>query len=263
MKIGGVQSSMYVSEVKQVRPALPKNSEIQATNTSSNKTDSFVFSKKAEDLLNIRSISDLEKLQFKSIISRASETESPAKTSPKEFLNTLSITEMDLVRRVHSLAESIKIESLSEEGAKNLLVQPGSAEDLDNNGLTTVGAGNFITFPPKNAPASFKKAWEDASEGLSFADIPMELPFMTGLANLHENKDGSVTSYEPTDPEWKNPFADSNYDYGKKIKEIVSGIEYQHSFGQVSEEQYKKEMSFYSRLTQGMAENQTSSEKAA
>lgn len=75
------------------------------------------------------------------------------------------------------------------------------------------------------------------------------------------DKDGSVTSYEPADSEWKNPFANSNYDYAKKIKEIVSGIEHQHSFGQLPEEQYKKKMSFYSRLMQGLAENQASNKK--
>lgn len=263
MKIGGASSVAYMSEVRNGKPSLPKSAGTPETSPLSKLNDEAVLSKKADNLLNLRSISELEKKQFSGILSRASAVESAVQKNPKEFLKTLSPTEMDLLRRAHSLADPIDISSLSDEGAQNLLVEPGAAQDLDNNGLTMVGKANTIAFPPRNAPASFKAAWEEATEGMSFADIPMHLPFMIGLANIHVDEKGAVTAYEPTDPEWRNPFADANYDYSTKIKEIVSGIRYQHSLGQMTDDRYKQEMGFYSRLKAGMTKFQTSNEIAA
>lgn len=253
MKINGAPSSWNLSGVKNAKNASPGISVPPATKSLPNKTDAVVLSKKADHLLDLRSISDLEKKQFQSILGRASEADLSEKSKAKEFLNSLSPRELDLVRLAHCLADPIDINSLSEEGARNLLVEPGAAQDLDNNGLTSVGKGNSFAFPPNNAPASFKKAWAEAIEGMNPLEIPMHLPFQIGLANIHKNEDGSVTAYEPGDPEWKNPYADSSYDYSKKIRETVAGIEYQHSMGQLSEARYQQEMGFYNCLKQGMA----------
>lgn len=237
--------------VKKHEASSTKASQTQPATVSPKEADSFEFSGKALDLLDRRSISDLERQQYKMILSRGAEP--GAASDPKAFLKTLSKNEMDLMRRAQSLADPIEIDSLTAEGAANLLVEPGAGRDLDNNGLTTVGKGNSIAFPSNTAPESFKAAWAKATEGMDPLQIPMHLPFMIGMANIHVDQNGAVTSYEPTDPEWKNPFADPGFDYSRTIKNIVAGIEKQHSIGGMTEEQYQKDMGFYKRLKQSMS----------
>jgi hypothetical protein len=246
MNVCNVQSMVSFLEVKKAGASSTPKNQIQTETPSSKESDAFEFSGKALDLLKRRSISDLEKQQYKMILTRAAEPGVSA--DPKAFLKTLSKSEMDLLRRAQSLADPIEINTLAAEGAANLLVEPGAARDLDNNGLTMVGKGNSIAFPSNNAPESFKAAWAKATEGMDPLDIPMHLPFMIGLANIHIDQNGTVTSYEPTDPEWKNPFADSEFDYSKAIQNIVAGIEYSHATGRMSEEQFQKDMGFYKSL---------------
>lgn len=228
---------------------------VTGNNTPEPATDRFILSEKADSLLNLRSISDLEKRQFKAIIGTASSQEN---LDPKAFLASLSKAELDLVRRVHCLADRIEVGNLSDEGARNLLVEPGAGEDLDNNGLIAIGKGNTIAFPPRNAPESFKKAWNDAvEEAGGMLDAPMHLPFMIGLANLHIAEDGTVTQIDPDDPQWRNPFADAGFDYGGKIDEVVAGLKYQNSIGLLPDEIFKRDMRFYGRVKEGMVHYRT------
>lgn len=256
MQIGGVTSAISLYHARRNQ----SNAESSTTLVPSASPASPVpavtceLSAKATDLLNRRSVSDLDKKQLQSLLSRA--VAENAQADPKTFLASLSPTELDLVRRAHCLADRIDVETLSYEGAYNLLVEPGAGQDLDNNGLTRIGIGNTIAFPPRNAPESFKAAWAKATESQeSLMDTPMHLPFMIGLANLHVAADGSVTSIAPDDPRWRNPFAAEDFDYAGKIDEIVSSIKYQYSRGQVSDQIFKRDMRFYSILTQEMQNN--------
>lgn len=103
---------------------------------------------------------------------------------------------MEVLRKVHSLANTIEGNSLSNEGAANLLAQPGAARDYNNDGLHTIGAGHMFAFPPDNAPAAFKQAWAEASENKELLDIPTQMIFAAGIANIGK---------EVGDPNWHNP----------------------------------------------------------
>lgn len=209
------------------------------------------ISSKALELMQRRQVSNDEVQQLKEILAKANAAN--AQSDPKSFLRGLSAADMEVLRKVHSLADAIDIPSLSQEGAANLLVPPGSARDLDNNGLTSVGAGNFFTFPPENAPESFKAAWASASENMSFADIPTEMIFAVGLANIHvDERSGRVTSVSPDDPNWRNPYADPGYDYRGAIDNITSSLKYNYEHNLIPKERYEQEMAFYTRVTKAM-----------
>lgn len=242
MSISPVGSSSYTVKTAASAVAASDTSAATPTTKTSASPDAVItLSSKAIDLMQRRQVSDEATRQFKGILAKANT--SNAQADPKVFLNGLSPSEMETLRAVHSLGNSINVSSLSNEGAANLLVQPGSAQDLDNNGLTSIGAGNLITFPPQNAPESFKAAWASASEGMSELDIPTHMIFAVGLANIGR---------EPGDPNWHNPYADSNYDYKGAVGSIKSALEYQYSKNMMSQEQYQKDMIFYNRLSKNM-----------
>lgn len=199
------------------------------------------LSSKALELMRLRQVSDEATQQFKDIIAKANALN--AQTDPKAFLNSLSVSDMEVLRKVHCLAETINVPSLTSEGAANLLVQPGSEQDLNNDGLTTTGAGNSFTFPPANAPESFKAAWASATDGMSFADIPTEMIFAVGLANIGR---------EPGDPNWVNPYADANYDYKAAVSNITSSLKYEYASNLIPQKQFQQETGFYSRLSQAL-----------
>lgn len=102
------------------------------------------FSAKAQELLKAREVSESQQETFRQILQKAEVAN--AQADPKAFLHSLSGAEMDTLREVHSLAQPIDLAAVNDEGAANLLIQPGSARDLDNNGLTTVGASHLIAF---------------------------------------------------------------------------------------------------------------------
>lgn len=132
-------------------------------------------------------------------------------------------------------------------------IQPGSARDLDNNGLTSIGAANMFTFSPENAPEAFKVAWASATDGMSFADIPTQMIFAVGLANIHyDARTGRVTSTEPRDPGWRNPYADPGYDYAGAVADLMGKLKHEFLQGLLTTAQYQHDMSFYTRLADAL-----------
>lgn len=213
----------------------------QSTQTSTSPDVVVTLSNRALELMRRRQISPENAQQYKDILAKVNA--SNAQADPKAFLHSLSSSDMEVLRQVHCLADSINISSLSKEGAANLLVQPGSAQDLNNDGLTAVGAGYRFTFPPENAPESFKAAWAAASEGMSDMDIPTHMIFAVGLANIGR---------EPGDPNWRNPYSDPNYDYKGAVSDSISSLKFSYDHGGMSKERYQSEMDFYTRLTKAM-----------
>lgn len=212
-----------------------------STPTSSGPDVVVTLSKKAIEQMQRLKISTENVQQFKDILAKANA--SKAQADPKAFLHSLSSSDMEVLRQVHCLADSINISSLSQEGAANLLIQPGSAQDLNNDGLTAVGAGYGFTFPPQNAPESFKAAWASATEGMSGLDIPTHMIFAVGLANIGR---------EPGDPNWRNPYADPSYDYQGAVSRSMDSLKFSYEHGGMSMERYQREMDFYTRLTKAM-----------
>lgn len=107
--------------------------------------------------------------QFEQLIQRAEQAD--AEAAPEEFLRGLSSDERAVLQHMHGLVDAIEPGKLSKEGAVNLLRSPGSARDIDRDGFQMVGKAKTWTFPPPDAPASVKQAWEDTTRGLSESDV--------------------------------------------------------------------------------------------
>lgn len=129
------------------------------------------FSRTAQELMKHRQVTAKEQDCFASILKKA---QSLRPQQAKETLQALSVAERELLEKVHfgsslhsSLETPEQIAALSDEGAYNLLVQPHSYVDLDRDGITDVGKGKTLIFPPSDAPLEVRDAWERATEGLS------------------------------------------------------------------------------------------------
>lgn len=209
------------------------------------------FSAKAQELLKAREVSESQQETFRQILQKAEVAN--AQADPKAFLHSLSGAEMDALREVHSLAQPIDLAAVNDEGAANLLIQPGSARDLDNNGLTTVGASHLIAFPPNNAPESFKAAWASVTAGRSFGDIPSQMILAIGVGNIHvDPTTGQAVTVSPDDPQWRNPYAEPNFDYAAAVQRTMDGLRDDRLHNRMSEAQFQHDMDFYERLSRAM-----------
>ncbi|MCA9131983.1 MAG: hypothetical protein KDA45_02465 [Planctomycetales bacterium] len=173
-----------------------------------------------------------------------------AYAAPKAFLSSLSQEELEVVQRVHWLAEPIQVNGLSEEGALNLLIPPAAQIDLDRDGLTRSGAANTIRFPDSTTPSEVARAWEEATAGLSPDEqslyvLQMKLPVL--LANFVIDDNGAyVRHYEPGDPEWVNPMAAADYSYEKVASDYLGYLE---AFkNQIDLRRYAQDTAFWSDL---------------
>ncbi|WP_145178915.1 hypothetical protein [Gimesia aquarii] len=176
---------------------------------------------------------------------------------PKGFLQSLSHDELAVIQKVQALASGIKVESLTEEGALNLLLPPAAQVDLNQDGLTRSGLAYGMKFPDSNTPAAVVNAWEDATEDMSFrelafAQLQVMLPKLTSNIVLDEN--GSfLHRYEPGDAGFKNPMAASDYSYIAAAKDQLAALEYMKN--ELPAEQYERQKSFWSKFQQSLIEN--------
>jgi len=129
------------------------------------------MSSESVSLLQRRGLSEQQVSEF-SVLLDKSQAQQQADVSARQVLADMSQYELKLLQKATNLVEPIGVNSLSKEGAINLLAQPDRTGmvDLNNDGVVEVGAARTISFPPVNAPESVHKAWEQATEGLSFQD---------------------------------------------------------------------------------------------
>lgn len=122
------------------------------------------FSDRSLTLLNRRELSEGEIQQFGELLNHAKNESGSA----KQRLQALSAEQLTLLQKANSLADPINPVGLSEEAAANLLSQPDHSDkvDLNNDGIVEVGQARTIIFPPVNAPAHVKAAWDEATEGM-------------------------------------------------------------------------------------------------
>ena len=175
---------------------------------------------------------------------------------PKAFLDSLSEDQLDVVRRVHSLAEPISVDDLSEEGALNLLIPPPAQVDLNHDGFTRSGIAYGMRFPDSNTPADVTAAWEEATEGMSLGErmlyeFQMMLPLLT--ANIVCDEDGRfLERYEPGDPRFTNPMASDDYSYAGAVQDCLDYLERFRS--QMPPERYEADTAFWTKLQGLLAE---------
>jgi len=158
------------------------------------------FSTDSITLLQNRGLSDTQITDFAALLEEANEQQEN-NMSAKEVLNDMSHSELRLLQKGTSLAAAIDVNSLSKEGAMNLLAQPDKTDrvDLNNDGIVEIGAARNIMFPPVNAPAHVKAAWDKSTEGLSsFEKATLELTLHLSVYGFGIN---DVSTKEPLSPE--------------------------------------------------------------
>lgn len=210
-----------------------------------------LFSKRSCSLLDARGISEQERTSFADILAKAND--SNAYTDPKQFLNRLTSGDMELLRRVHCLADPISVAALDYEGAYNLLMAPGEARDLNNDGLLGIGKGKIWQYPPPNAPEAVKKAWEEATAGVPESEKWLKMaPFMAASisANIKPDKSGF---YEPGEPGYRNIYAEPGFSYTKQVNDILAMME--RFKGQQSNDRYQEDKDFLLSFLESLKNN--------
>lgn len=126
--------------------------------------------------------------------------------SGKEFLETLSTNELYAIQKSKLLVSQIRPETLSEEGAENLFVKMGDDRkyvDLNNDGITEIGVGKILIFPPPNTSDKVKDAWDKTSKNMSFSDKMMVMgSFLAQRIVDEKNNEETKGSYAKTDDEF-------------------------------------------------------------
>ncbi len=183
-----------------------------------------VFDFKDNNLMNVRGVSDIERQRFAKIIVEAAQT--GGYNNPVEYIQSLPSDDIEVLRRVHSLAETSGVTNTDEEGAINLLLPKKDHVDINNDGLVKNGAATGFYFPPPNAPQSVKDAWEETTENMTTSDkMKAEMQFMMASigANVKTDSDGKVIGiYEYNDPEYTNIFPTSEDGWGNFLEKLIA-----------------------------------------
>ncbi len=185
---------------------------------------------------------------FQSILEDAYRVD--AYIAPQAYVKSLDKDQLATLQAIHHLADPIKPDGLTEEGALNLLLPPDAQIDLNGDGLTQSGKANLIRFPDSRTPPSVAAAWEEATANMLPGDKLMQELRMKRevmFANMRPSADGkTVIVTEPGDPNWRNPYADSGYSYVDKARKVIESTEYFKN--QISPEQYQRDMEFWTKL---------------
>jgi hypothetical protein len=218
-------SATFVADICEISDEAKKIAEEEALQKQ--------FSERAYHLLKIRNISDEDMAAFKGIIEEAKNAE-----DAKAFLKTLSTEERDLVKRANSYGMALDnghIDQMSEEGARNMLVEPDyrAYVDFNNDGIVDHGLGKTFVFPPPNAPDEVKDAWDKTVEGMSDKDrfLASAIFLSQSLsANLETDASGKVTNIRsPGDTGYVNIFPTNKEDWFLFLDDTDSYLDFSES----------------------------------
>ncbi|PQO38637.1 hypothetical protein [Blastopirellula marina] len=176
---------------------------------------------------------------------------------PKGFLNGLSDDDLEIIQHVNRLADPINVDSLTGEGALNLLVPSPAQVDADNNGLTQVGKANTIRFPDSRTPEAVVNAWNETTADMSPQDkmmykLQMKLSVIT--ANIIVDDNGQfVRQREPGDADWVNPMAADNYSYQDLAQQFLDYLDYFKN--QIPQDRYDQDTAFWTDFKQSLAQH--------
>ena len=162
----------------------------------------------------------------------------------------MSQDELNTVQQVFLLAAPIAVDSLSEEGALNLLIPPPAQVDANRDGLTQIGAGTTLRFPDSETPASVVAAWEDATAGMDSREkltyvFRLKVPtfFPRPPADGSRN-DGAV--YPPGPPSIVDPTRQPKFSYGDLTQRALEALELFKY--QTPPEQYASQKEFWTKF---------------
>lgn len=133
-------------------------------------------------------------------------------SNAKDFLNSLSQSELNTLQNYSGLADSIDVSSITAEGAYNLLMHDNEQYDFDGNGTAEVGIGKHILPVPSNMPADVQNAYISAMNSLSDKDKLMAMTLTFDPAHLD-----SIINNKPYTP------TNMDYDYLKtRVENILN-----------------------------------------
>lgn len=183
-----------------------------------------------------------------------------AYVAPNAFLSELSKEELQSVQKVHGLAEAIEPDSLTYEGALNLLLPPSAQVDYDHNGLTESGAAQTLRFPDSQTSTKVVNAWDQATAELPEHEKMLRvLQMKVGvlLSNLHRDpRSGSVTQIEPGDPRFTNPYSNPSFSYQNEVSQRLESLEYFKA--QTPADQYQRDRKFWTGFLQSLRQHDAS-----
>lgn len=132
---------------------------------------------------------------FEAIFDKAKE-QNVTLSSAKDFLETLSQSEMQTLQQYSGLADAVNVEALSSEGAYNLLMHDNEQYDFNNDGSAEVGIGKLILPVPTTMPSDVREAYITAMNSLSDNDKMMAMTLTFDSAHLASTINDE--SYTPT-----------------------------------------------------------------
>lgn len=142
-------------------------------------------------------------------------------SSAKDFLQDLSESELGVLQKFEGLADPIKIESLTNEGAYNLLVHTYEKYDWNNDGITQIGAARVLMNIPKNMDDDTKKAWVKTLNAMG--NDFMATSVITLSLNDEYNKRQIAEHFAQMSDEERSRMQESaSYDINQFIKETLS-----------------------------------------
>jgi hypothetical protein len=249
-KSGAIKSFESAMELEKNKPTAETSSPTQQRSA-----DTVRFSTKAMSLLQTRNIGNQDRETYKDIMKRAES--SGGYNDPKAFLGSLSEDELGVVKKIHSYGVKIEPEKLDFEGAFNLLMQPGDESDIDNNGVIQHGLGKTRVFPPTNAPAAVKNAFDEASAGFSGVQkTMMSIDFRSFeiSANIKYDPSGqAVGVYQPEEDGYIDIYSESGFSYSGLAKKALANIEKNPSYH--TEKLYQQRKSFMEGFIKALDRN--------
>ncbi len=195
-----------------------------------------------------RGLSENEITKYRNMIAQADEQE-----NPKEYLKSLSSKDRVFVKKISSygvLITDAHIDTMSEEGARNLMKLPDNRNrvDLNNDGVVDVGVGKTGMFPPPNAPEKVKDAWDKSVEGLSEGETmmkTMEYLMFNNIKNVRLDSDGAINKTEPFaqpgDPDYVNYFPTEESEWGAFLGEYAEYLQRNIDLAETKEQQEQGE----------------------
>ncbi|MFA6450802.1 MAG: hypothetical protein WCX65_15110 [bacterium] len=202
------------------------------------------LTERSVDLMNRRSISAEQKDAFRAILDKVSGQDVAAK--PKDVLLSLVADELALLSKVHGLAETAVVGRLDAEGAYNLLQQPDSYADLNNDGFVRVGEAWNWSFPPPNAPQNVKDAWAEFTSGMTEMESMLAMaPYMAAeaAANIRYDAYGTPIGINgPDQPGYRNIYSESGFSYQDLVRRCISNLEAGRGYLSLKDYTEKREM---------------------
>jgi hypothetical protein len=171
-----------------------KQDSISDTARSGATTQDNAVAAREYSLLKTRGLSADEINKFQDIKDQAASA-----TSAKTFLLGLSTDDRALVKKANSYGMKLsdsQLQSMTEEGARNMIVTQDRRAyvDYNNDGVVDKGVAKTFSFPPPNAPEEVKDAWDKTVESIPEKDLLMAssvFMLQTIQANIKTNEQGN------------------------------------------------------------------------